>query len=169
MYIKINGEDTKYYVSLMPCTTQHGKSAIKIIGEFPETSKGFKYFNDDDEEVADYSDYTFIYKPNIYSNEEDEFVPPSGSDAPIKPTAFDRLSAMVSQLSSNVAEITPFKESKTAYYGEKEKNFYGVPSGNVSVFFDKYNGEYEVIRYNDVLTVAFPRLRTETNVTIMVQ
>ena len=52
MYLKINGEDTKYYVSLMPCTTQHGKSALKIIGEFPETNKGFKYFNDDDEEIT---------------------------------------------------------------------------------------------------------------------
>ena len=169
MYLKINGEDTKYYVSLMPCTTQHGKSALKIIGEFPETNKGFKYFNDDDEEVADYSDYTFIYKPNIYSNEQDEFVPPSGSDAPIKPTAFDRLSARVSQLSSNVAEITPYKDSKTAYYGEKEKRFYGVPSGVVTVYFDKYDGEYTVSRMDDVLTVSFPALANETNITIMVQ
>lgn len=169
MYVKINGQSKKYEVGLMPCTTQHGKSAIKVIGEFPETTQGFKYYDDNDEVVADYSDYTYIYKPNIFANEEDEYVAPSGGNIPIQPTAFDRLNAKVSQLSRNVAQITLFKESKTAYYGEKEKRFYGVPSGVVTVFFDKYDGEYTVSRTEDVLTVSFPALETETNVTIMVQ
>lgn len=50
MYLKINGNDTKYNVSIKPFQTTNGYSAIRFIGEdVPETDKGFQYFTDDEE------------------------------------------------------------------------------------------------------------------------
>ena len=170
MYLKINGSSKKYNVTLNPFTSQHGYRAVRFVGDtIPTTDKGFKYYDDDDNVKADLSDYKYEYHQNEYTVEQEHEELPSGTPASPSPSAIDRLSARVSQLSSNVAEITPFKESKTAYYGEKEKRFYGVPSGVVTVYFDKYDGEYTVSRMDDVLTVSFPALASETNVTIMVQ
>jgi len=171
MYLKINGSSKKYNVTLQPFISQHGYNGVKFVGdEIPSTDKGFKYYDDEDNVKADLSDYKYEYRQNEYTTVEDIMVVPDQPEpTPIQPSAFDRLSARVSQLSNNVAEITPFKESKVAYYGEKEKRFYGVPSGVVTVFFDKYDGEYTVSRNEDILTVAFPALEKETNITIMVQ
>lgn len=69
-----------------------------------------------------------------------------------------------------VDEIIPYMETKTAYYGEKEKTFYNVPQGNVSVFFDNYDGEYKSERILDRLTITFPeRLKDMTTITIKVE
>ena len=170
MYVKINGKTKKYNEILVTCTTQHGYPAIKFVGDpIPETDKGFKLYEDDGTLIQDLSEYVYEYKANIYSAQQDIIEEPSGNPDPVPESAFDRLSKQVSRLGSRVSQITPFKESKTAYYGEKEKRFYGVPSGVVTVFFDKYDGEYTVSRIEDVLTVGFPALENETNVTIMVQ
>ena len=69
----------------------------------------------------------------------------------------------------SISEITPYTETKTAYYGESEKVFYDAPSGNVSVFFDNYNGNYGVSRIDNRLTVSFDALTDNTNVTISIQ
>lgn len=69
----------------------------------------------------------------------------------------------------SVSDITPYTETKTAYYGEKEKTFYNVPSGNVSVYFSNYNGNYAVSRVADRLTVSFDTLTDATDVTISIQ
>lgn len=79
------------------------------------------------------------------------------------------ITAKTDDTSRQVKEIAPYKESKIAYFGEKEKVFYGVPGGNLSVFFDNYNGEYSVQRIADRLVVTFPALENETNITIMIQ
>ena len=79
------------------------------------------------------------------------------------------ITAKTDETSSRVDEITPYKETKVAYFGEKEKAFYGVPGGNLSVFFNNYNGEYSVQRVADRLVVTFPALENETNITIMIQ
>lgn len=66
--------------------------------------------------------------------------------------------------------ITPYTETKKAYYAEIEKVFYGVPLGNVSVFFDNYVGEYKMERISDRLIITFPeRLKDMTNITIKVE
>ena len=70
------------------------------------------------------------------------------------------------ETSNRVDEITPYKETKVAYYGEKEKVFYGVPSGELSVFFDN---EYTTERIEDRLYVRFERLNETKDITIMVQ
>lgn len=69
----------------------------------------------------------------------------------------------------SIGDITPYKETKIAYYGETEKTFYNVPQGNLSVFFDNYNGSYNVSRLNDTVTISFDALENDTNITIMIQ
>lgn len=169
-YIKINGDDVHYNVSISPFTTQHGYGAIRFIGEdIPETDKGFKLYNDDDEIISDFSDYKYQYRQNEYSTEHDEIVYPKGTDAPLPPSAIDRVNSRVSQVDSKVNAITPYEETKKAFYGEIEKVFYNVPEGNTTIFFNNYDGEYEVNRIENRLTVIFAdRLKDMTNVTVMV-
>jgi hypothetical protein len=69
----------------------------------------------------------------------------------------------------SVANITPFTMTKSAYYGENAKAFYGVPEGNTSVFFSKYNGSYTTSRVGSTLTVAFDTLTEPTDITISIQ
>lgn len=70
----------------------------------------------------------------------------------------------------NKAEaVTPYTETKGGYYGETEKTFYDAPMGNVSVFFDNYNGIYATSRVDNRLIVSFDELKAETNITISIQ
>lgn len=71
--------------------------------------------------------------------------------------------------SNRVDALTPYTETKTAYYNENNKTFYNVPKGNVSVLFDNYNGSYSVSRTVDRVTVSFDTLTDATNVTISVK
>ena len=171
MYIKIIGEETKYNVEIQSFTTQHGYEAVRFIGdEIPTTNKGFILYDDNDEEVLDLSKYKYEYRQNEYSVEEDDIDVPEGNNEPIGPSAFDKLNSRVNQLNSKVNNITPYEETKKAYYDEIEKVFYGVPNGNISVFFDNYDGEYKIERILDRLTITFPeRLKDMTSITIMVQ
>ena len=67
-----------------------------------------------------------------------------------------------------VTDLTPFTMTKSAYYGENAKAFYGVPEGNTSVFFSKYNGSYTTSRVGSTLTVAFDTLTEPTDITISI-
>ena len=69
----------------------------------------------------------------------------------------------------SISAITPYTETKTAYYGEKEKTFYNVPSGNVTVYFSNYEGNYSVSRVSDRLTISFDTLTEQTDITISIQ
>ena len=69
----------------------------------------------------------------------------------------------------NVSDITPYTETKAAYYNESEKTFYGVPDGNIEVFFDNYNGQYTISKVVDRVTVKFDTLTQPTNITISVR
>ena len=70
---------------------------------------------------------------------------------------------------AQVMKVTPFKATQTAYYGESEKVFYNVPNGNISVFFNNYNGNYKINRISDRVLVTFDTLKDYTNIKIMVQ
>jgi hypothetical protein len=170
MYIKINEE--KYPIKdFQVFTTQMGNNGIRIIGDVP-IAEGFLILDDEDNVIADRSDYTYLYREDDkckeYTAVEEEIIPTECSymgDVPTSP-----IQRQISALNNRVSAITPYEASSKAYYGENYKTFYGVPSGNVSVFFDNYNGEYEVSRIEDRLTVTFPeRLTDMTNVKIMVQ
>lgn len=65
----------------------------------------------------------------------------------------------------SVNDITPYTETKTAYYGETEKTFYNVPEGNVTVFGLK---EYSLERISDRLTITFDALSEQTEITISI-
>lgn len=75
----------------------------------------------------------------------------------------------VDMMGHQIDDITPYKETKKAYYNEKEKTFYKVPQGNVEVFFDNYSGDYSVSRVSDRVTVSFTTLSDATNITISVK
>lgn len=169
-YVRIVGDTIRYQEDIETFTSQHGFAAIRLVGdEIPTTDKGFKLYNEDDEEISDLSAYKYEYRPNEYTVEPDEIENPGPNNEPLPPSAFSVLSSRVSQVSSQVYAITPFEETKKAYYGEIEKVFYNVPDGNTSVFFDNYTGEYTVERVENRLTVKFPeRLKDMTNVTVMV-
>lgn len=168
MYIKIIGEDERYNVSLEPFTTQHGYEAVRFVGdEVPATDKGFMAY-EDDKELFDLSRYVFPYGDNEFCVAEDSIEPIEPAE--YKPLPPNPLDVKLANMNRRISAITPYEQSKTAYYGEIEKVFYGVPNGNVSVFFDKYDGEYGVSRIEDRLTVSFPdRLTDMTDITIMVQ
>jgi hypothetical protein len=147
-------------------STIGGVVTIPVAGAQDNTNQQDCYYDDDDTEIADLTRYKYIYKPNEYSVEHDEIVMPSGNTKPLPPNPID---IKFANMSRRISSITPYEQSKVAYYGEIEKVFYGVPNGNVSVFFDDYNGEYEIVRAEDRLTVKFPKLDKQTNITIMVQ
>lgn len=69
----------------------------------------------------------------------------------------------------SVSDVTPYTETKTAYYGESEKTFYNVPEGNVTVFFDNYSGNYSVERIMDRVYVSFEKMKERSNITISVK
>lgn len=166
-YLKIKGNKTHYDVTLHPFTSQHGYDAVRFVGDIvPSTNKGFEYFNDDDTLLADLSAYKYEYHPNEYTVEQEHEELPSGTPTPPAPSAIDRLNARVNQLNAEVTEITPFTETKTAYYGEVEKVFYGVPTGVLTVNMD---ADYTVERVEDRVTVRFDRLTDTKEITIIVQ
>lgn len=69
----------------------------------------------------------------------------------------------------SVNDVTPYTETRTAYYDESEKTFYNVPEGNVTVFFDNYSGDYSVKRIMDRVIVSFEKMKQQSNITISVK
>ncbi len=65
----------------------------------------------------------------------------------------------------SVTNITPYTETKTAYYGEIEKTFYNVPTGNVTVFG---LSQYNMSRISDRLVFTFEPLTEQTDITISI-
>lgn len=104
-YIKIHGEETPYTVDIMPFTTQHGYDAVRFIGEeVPITDKGFDFYDDNDQLIADLTKYKYFYSDNAYSVEYDEIESPKGSDAPLPPSPISRLSSRISKVSQRVSQ-----------------------------------------------------------------
>ena len=78
------------------------------------------------------------------------------------------VTARVDDSANKIVDLTPYTETKIGYYGEKEKVFYDVPSGNTTVFFDNYTGSYSVSRLSNQLVIHFDALTEQTNITISV-
>lgn len=94
----------------------------------------------------------------------------------------DSLQTSFIQAQQNSVEVTakadvgfnkpdaPYTATQTAYYGESEKNFYDVPEGNITVFWDNYAGDYSVQRFDGGVNVSFDTLTVaEAIISIMVQ
>lgn len=138
MYIKINGSDEQYDAYITTFKTQHSNDAIKIIGDVPQTDKGFKLYDDNGKLVNDLSDYIYPYGEdgNKYSNVEDIIINGESTFEPISPSAYDRLSSRVSALNGQVNALTPYTETKTVYIGETECIFDKVVNGNISAYLE---------------------------------
>ena len=172
LYQKI-GENKYPIEKFSTFPTQLGNTAVRISGDTP-IANGFEIVDDNDNVIADCTAYTYLYREDDtckeYTKVAEEQIPTeSFASGDIPESAFDVLSRRISAVNNRVSQITPYEQSKVGYYGEVEKVFYGVPSGNVSVFFDNYNGEYEIVRAEDRLTIKFPSLEKQTNISIMVQ
>lgn len=168
MYIEIDG--VEYPCEVATSISQLGNTVIRVISDdAPVAEDGFILKNGEKE--FDRSSFKYLYRAdgNIkeYTEVEEEIIPASGyvSGIPDNPLA-KQLSAM----NQRIADLTPYEETKRAFYGEKEKTFHGVPSGNVTVFFDNYNGGYRIERIDDMVLVRFKEMiKDVTSVTIMVQ
>ena len=68
--------------------------------------------------------------------------------------------------SNKVEQITPYTDTKTAYIGDTEVTFEGVPTGNLSVFG---LSEYAIDRQNDRITITFDAVDEVTEVSISIQ
>ena len=170
LYIKI-GENKYPIVKFNTFITQLGNVAVRIIGDdVPLAQNGFEIV-DDDNVIGDMSEFTYLYREDEsckeYTKVAEEIIPTESfyvGDYPVDP-----IQKQINALNRRVSEITPFEQTKTAYYGEIEKVFYGVPDGVLNVTFDKYDGEYTVNRIDDRVVVSFPRLEDKTDITVMVQ
>lgn len=65
----------------------------------------------------------------------------------------------------SVSDVTPYTETKTAYISDTKMIFNNVPSGNLSVYFDK---PYTVEREADRITITFEALEEVTPITISI-
>lgn len=71
----------------------------------------------------------------------------------------------VDNTANKVEQITPYTETKTAYISDTLVVFTNVPSGNLTVYFDK---PYTVERDADRVTVKFEPLEEVTPITISI-
>ena len=172
MYIKINGSDERYNAYITTFKTQHSNDAIRIIGNVPQTNKGFKLYDDNNNLINDLSDYIYPYgdDSNKYSNVEDIIINGESTFEPIPPSAYDRLNSRVNVINSQVNAITPYTETKTVYIGEKECIFDKVVNGNISAYLE-IGGEQmpcDIIVGEKYITVTFEEAEDLGLVTISI-
>lgn len=74
-------------------------------------------------------------------------------------------SADVGGVRKSVSDVTPYKETKTAYIGDTSVTFTDTPNGNLTVYFPY---EYTVERMADRITVSFEELEEVTEITISI-
>lgn len=72
----------------------------------------------------------------------------------------------VDDTSNRVDAITPYTDTKTAYYGDTSVTFYDAPQGNVTVFIDGFNGGCTTEYIGDRLYVYFERPIDVAQVTV---
>ena len=171
-YVKINGEEQHYNVKIRPFTTQHSHDAIRFVGDvIPETDKGFKYYSDDDKLLADFSDYTYLYRDNEYSVAEDIIEYPAPNNT--SDESYDPIGRYLSQINQRISEITPYTESKQAYIDDTECVFENIyKEGALTVNVVDKNGisiNYEVVKDENNIIVTFEPLEEVATVSIVIQ
>lgn len=150
-----------------------------IIEDITNTEEIKIYENE--EIVAIYTGYTIMRAISIYMNENDIVISVELDNYDVYSQLNNITEALstieeiqnvhtddITELNAEVIKLIPYTETKIGCYGETEKIFYGVPEGNVSVFFDNYHGAYTTSRQEDRLYVYFDALEKETNITISI-
>ena len=77
----------------------------------------------------------------------------------------------IDDTASTVESITPYKETKTGYIGDKEAVFMTERQGNLTVFVEDTDGHtinYTVERLSDRIIVSFEPLENITYITISI-
>ena len=166
--MKIEIGKKKYPCLVETSETQFGNPVIRIISnKAPVATDGFTLYTDDEETSFDRTEFVYLYREDgdvkEYTAVEDQIIPASGyvSGIPTNP-----ITVAISNLNKRVTDITPYIETKKAYFGEVEKVFYGVPNGVLTVNMD---GEYTVERVEDRVFVRFERLAETKDITITVE
>lgn len=164
-------------VNVMPArlqaTFEKGENTFDFIATDTLNTDEIIVYNDDEEVIGIYTEYTSRIALYVLDNNEQISVEIENTDLQ---SQIDALTNSVSiqqtkidNLNNSVEELTPYTETKTAYFNESEKTFYNVPEGNITVFFDNYDGDYSINRVSDRVTVSFDTLTQETNITISVK
>ena len=91
MYIKINGSDEHYNASITTFSTQHGNEGVRVIGDMPQTDKGFILYDDNDKVFNDLSDFVYSYgnNDNEYTKVEEIIEEAECSFEPLPPSSYD--------------------------------------------------------------------------------
>ena len=168
MIIIIDGKE--YPCKAETSKTQAGKDVVRIISDVaPLAENGFTLVEGD--VILNREEYKYLYREENfvreYTSEPEEMIPTKGYvyDIPVNP-----IQSQINSLNKRVSDITPYIQTKKAYPNEIEKVFYGVPKGNLSIFFDNFGGEYTVNRVEDRVQIKFSeRLAEITTITIQVQ
>ena len=74
-------------------------------------------------------------------------------------------------LTEEIARITPYTATKTAYYGDTEITFYDIPDGNMTVFVKDIEGNYPnytVSKIGTTVTVSFEVVTNNTEITLSI-
>ena len=169
----IISHDEKYPIKdFQVFKTQMGNNGIRIIGDVP-TVEGFTIV-DDDNVIADRSEYTYLYREDAnckeYTAVEEEIIPTECSymgDVPSNP-----IQRQINALNNRVNEITPYTESKTAYIDDEYVMFNIPKEGIISV--QMVDGEGKNVPHlfeqiNGQLKVTFEKRDTLATVTISIQ
>ena len=171
MYIEIDG--VEYPCEVATTISQMGNTVIRVISEeAPVAENGFILKSGDKE--FDRSSFKYLYRMdgNVkeYTEVAEEIIPASGyvSGIPENPLA-KQLSAM----NQRIADLTPYKEIKSAGIQDKECVFDGSYKDGVltaTVVTDK--GEQKpckIERSADNITVRFEELTEVATLTIQIQ
>lgn len=73
--------------------------------------------------------------------------------------------ADIAGVRKGVANVTPYKETKKAYIDDTQIVFENVPSGNLTVYFDK---SFNLEREGNRVTLHFEALEKVTEITISI-
>ena len=172
MYAIINNSEKKYPISFVSSfETQNGNIGIRVEGEMPQTSEGFKIYDDADNMVGDYSEFTYPYGANEYTKETEEKIPAQGSDAPLPPSTYDNLIKSIGRVSNKVNKITPYTASKNVYIDDTECEFDLVKNGDISAWLVSNGSQipcnFEVV--DNKIIVSFDALEAVGTVNISSQ
>lgn len=173
MFIQIDNE--KYECKATTFTTQFGQEAVRVISDAPVAENGFLLLNSKEEEIADRSNFTYLYRTEgdtikEYTEEAEEIVSAEGTQGDVPSNPIQR---QISALNSRVNAITPYVESKTVGIQDSECVFTGLrKDGTLTANVKTDKGEYlpcTVERVDSRVRISFDKLDTVATVTIQIQ
>lgn len=176
LYIKIGNE--KYPCDISTFTTQLGNDAIRIKGDVPLAEDGFLIVDEEDNIIADKSEYKYLYREDDTCKEytkvaEAQIPTQSFAMGDVPPSGYDILSRRISAVNSRVSDITPFTMSKTVGIQDTECVFDGeYKDGVISATVVTSKGEYipcTVEKSADNIAVRFKELEEVATVNISIQ